>query len=570
MSKLVIDAPGLTEPMQVELPDGGAVLVGRDPDVGHLGSTPPGVTASAPSAVTVTSPSVSANHVLVTRQASRVSIRDLGSRNGTWVRVPARRAIEVDGEGDVGLQLAGAQGPAHAGSEPDDPRYSGREDYGGAVVASVSRWLAQRGVKARVGTSRGATGGGPEGIARFVLASDDLLWIASDQTLDVGPERLFERLRPWIARQNTAFLAEDETRAEGMILASPGIRAAHRAVVDAARRGIPNVVLLGPSGAGKERLARTFHRNAGRGGPFVAINCSMLDRNFARADLFGAAAGSYTGAVRMRLGAVERAHGGTLFLDEIADMPAEVQPVLLRFLDEGGEFERLGDGRARHADVRIVCATNKDLREASHRGAFRRDLWWRLSVQVVEIPALRERFEDVLAYLRTHQLGAISALDALDPAAQEVLRHHAWEGNFRELTNFVARLGPAAGPGEVREGVVRQCLSAGTFAPREDLRTLPPPPAAPATAADGSGRWSEIARAAAHAFAEDHGRDVPDSWADVGTFVEQYLKPVAVQRMVDAIGGDGSASARELSQRMQVDTKTVAKHLRRFTERFGR
>jgi DNA-binding NtrC family response regulator len=565
LSKLVVDAPGLTEPAHIDLPDGSAMLVGRAPDAALAGTARPGTATGAPSTLTLSSPSVSANHVLVTREASRVSILDLGSRNGTWVRVPAHRAVELDGGADVSLHLAARQGRAQDESEPDEPRYSDRDDYADAVVAVVSRWLALRGLKARVGAAGVGGGGAAAGVARFVLASDRLLWIASDQTLDVSQTRLVESLRPWVARQNVAFLAEDETRAEGMILASPGIRAAHRAVVDAARRGIPNLVLLGPSGAGKERLARTFHRNTGRGGPFVAVNCSMFDRNLARADLFGADVGAYTGAVRTRLGAVERAHGGTLFLDEIADMPAEVQPLLLRFLDGGGEFERMGgDGRPRHADVRMVCATNKDLREASYQGTFRADLWWRLGVQVVEIPALRDRFDDVLAYLRTRQLGALSVVDALHPAALEVLRRHTWEGNFRELNNLVARLDPAAGRAEIGEAAIRQALGAGAFSPREAPRPLPPPPP------DGSVGWSGIASAAAHAFAEDHGRESPSSWADVGTFVEQYLKPLAVQNMVDVLGADPAPPLREVSQRLQVDTKTITKHLRRSTERFGR
>lgn len=564
MSKLLVDAPGLTEPARIELLDNGAVLVGRDPDPAHLATPRQDVAAMA-----VVSPSVSANHVLVTREASRVTVQDLGSRNGTWVRVPSRGSIEVDAGAEVGLQLAGAQGRLPAESEPDEPRYTGRGDYGDAVVASVSRWLSQRGLKARVGSSPAGSRQLPDSIARFPLASDAMLWIASDQTLDGGPERLLDRLRPWVARQNVAFLAEDETRSEGMVLASAGIRAAHRAVVDAARRGIPNLVLLGPSGAGKERLARTFHRNSGRGGPFVAINCSTLNRDLVRAELFGAEIGAYTGAVRRRLGAIERAHGGTLFLDEIADMPLDVQPMLLRFLDEGGEFERMaGEGRPLHADVRVVCATNKDLREASLQGDFRRDLWWRLSVQVVEIPALKERFDDVLAYLRVRNVGSIPVLDALHPGALEALRQHRWEGNFRELTNLVARLPLEAGAGEITEAVVREALATGSFARREESRarvSTPPPPI------DGSGRWSEIAAAAAHAFAEDHdGRDAPNSWADVGTFVEQYLKPVAVQRMVDQLGGEGAVPQRELAHRLQVDAKTILKHLRRFAERFVR
>jgi len=560
-SKLLIDAPGIAEPLRVELRDGDAVLLGRDPDVARLGPELAGAQR-----LPLPSPSVSGNHALLSREGAVVTVRDLGSRNGTWLRAPSQRALRVDAEPELRVQLAGAPTAAREHSEPEEPRYTSREDFADALADAVSRWLSARGIKARVVASRAHPEGAAMGAGSFPLAGNGMLWVLAEHTLDIAAERLIEGLRPWVARQNSALLAEEETRGDGMILASAEIRAAHRAVVEAARRGVPSLVFLGPSGSGKERLARTFHRHTGRGGPFVAINCALLDRALARAELFGAEVGAYTGLDRPRVGAVERAHGGTLFLDEVGEMSPEVQGFLLRFLDEGGEFERMnGDGRLRHADVRVVCATNRDLRDAAQRGQFRKDLWWRLGVQVVEVPPLRRRFDDVTALLRARRLGAVSALDALHPDALALLRAHAWEGNFRELTNLVKRLPLASRPQELTEPVVRHALGAGALSPLAE-----PPAPRPATSAATA--WEEIARVAALAFAEDHGRDAPETWSDVATFVEQYLKPVAVQRMAapgDEPSGEG-ASFRELAARLEADSKTIAKHLRRGAERFAR
>src|SRR5262249_22796063 len=154
-------------------------------------------------------------------------------------------------------------------------------------------------------------------------------------------------------RQNDLFVIERELRQEGIILASPVMRHVYRSVVEAARRG-QRVLIMGPTGAGKEALARCYHKHSGRSGAFVARNCGMMSKDFLRAELFGAERGSFTGAVQRIIGAVERANAGTLFLDEIGELPADVQPMLLRFLD-GGEYERLGQfGAVCHADVRIV------------------------------------------------------------------------------------------------------------------------------------------------------------------------------------------------------------------------
>lgn len=571
MSTLLVDVPGGAEPRRMDLPDGASVLVGREPDLENLRGLLPDVSA-APSVLTVPAQSVSANHAMVTREGPLVSVRDLGSRNGTWLRVPAHGAARVETDGDVHLRLTGGASVDRSSSEPQDPQYSDREDYGAAMAACVTRWLVARGILARVGVDRGAWPEDWDGVLRFALGSGEFLWIVCDQTLEATALRQLEGLRAWVHRNDQALFAEEETRSEGMILASREIRAAYREVTEAARRRVPSAVFLGPSGAGKERLARAFHQHSGRSGPFVALNCAMLDRGLARVDLFGAEVGAYTGCTRTQIGAVERAHGGTLFLDEIVDMPPDVQGFLLRFLDAGGEFERMGgERRKRHADVRIVCAANRDLREVAQQGGFRKDLWWRLSVAVIEVPPLSRRFDDVLAYLRTQPLGAVTALEALQPAALAFLRRHAWEGNFRELTNFVMRLPPVSAPLELDEPTVRRALLAGALsqpplsrpAPAEED---PDPPSVAATF------WEETARLAAAAYSEDRPGRKPSSLPDTEAFIEQYFKPLALQRMTAALEESHGAphSRRDLSQLLQADTKTVSKHLKRAAERFGR
>src|SRR5262249_13127609 len=326
------------------------------------------------------------------------------------------------------------------------------------------------------------------------------------RTLDDASHPLLATLWRYVTRQNALFQAEEDSRAEGLILASPAIRAAHRQVYEAATRGARALLLLGPSGLGKEGLARCFHRYTGRSGPFVARNCAMFSRELLRSELFGAEPGSFTGAARRVVGAVERAHGGTLFLDEVAELGADIQPMLLRFLDSG-EYEPLGRyGQAQAADVRIVGATNRDPRAAARSRAFRADLWYRLSVQVVEIPPLRERPEDIDTFLRIRVLpSGVAVSEALDGEARALVAAHGWDGNFRELTNFVEQLPFSARAGGVDAAAcsaVLRRVSLGETAPAPA-----PPPAAPISDAD----WVRTATEAVRAYREELGRS-PETW----------------------------------------------------------
>jgi DNA-binding NtrC family response regulator len=195
------------------------------------------------------------------------------------------------------------------------------------------------------------------------------------------------------------------------------------------------VLITGPNGAGKERIAQIVHANSAlRAGPFVAVNCGAIPSELIEAELFGAEAGAYTGANRARTGRFEAANGGTLFLDEIGDLPLAGQVKLLRVL-ETGQFEMLGSSKTRTAQVRILSATNADLPALIREGRFREDLYYRLNVIDIAVPPLAERPADILPLAR-HFLG--ESLQLSEDAAAALLGHD-WPGNVRELRNSIER-----------------------------------------------------------------------------------------------------------------------------------
>jgi len=207
--------------------------------------------------------------------------------------------------------------------------------------------------------------------------------------------------------------------------------------VGALARSDCSVLIRGESGTGKELVARAIHfRSARRDGPFVPVSCAALPETLLEAELFGHEKGAFTGAHQAREGRVERAQGGTLFLDEVGELTPQAQAKLLRFLEER-TFERVGSGEERRADVRILAATNAPLEERVEDGSFREDLYYRLDVARVELPALRERYEDI-PLLVEHFLARRNRPDArLDSATYARLLSRSWPGNVRELRNTV-------------------------------------------------------------------------------------------------------------------------------------
>ena len=202
------------------------------------------------------------------------------------------------------------------------------------------------------------------------------------------------------------------------------------------------VLITGPNGSGKERIAQIVQANSRRKErPFVKVNAGGLPDELLEAELFGAEAGAYTGAKKLRIGRFEEADGGTLFLDEIGNLSMMGQMKLLRVL-QTGEFQRLGSNTTRKVDVRLISATNADLPRAIQQGTFREDLYFRLNVIELPIPALRDRADDVLPLaehlLSTHQTDGGQAYE-LTPEARQALVDHEWPGNVRELENRIQR-----------------------------------------------------------------------------------------------------------------------------------
>src|SRR6202522_2917187 len=220
----------------------------------------------------------------------------------------------------------------------------------------------------------------------------------------------------------------------GIVFASDAMERVVELACRVARADV-RVLITGPNGAGKERIAEIVHANSAiRKGPFVAINCGAIPSELIEAELFGAEAGAYTGANRARAGRFEQADGGTLFLDEIGNLPLAGQVELLRVL-ETGQFEMLGSSRTKTSRVRIVSATNADLPAMIREGRFREDLYYRLNVIDIVVPALAERGADVMPLARYFLGGGLT----LSEDAAAALQAHDWPGNVRELRNSIER-----------------------------------------------------------------------------------------------------------------------------------
>ena len=221
---------------------------------------------------------------------------------------------------------------------------------------------------------------------------------------------------------------------------------AMKQVVEVLRRAAKSpasVLILGESGTGKSVAARALHQQSHLADkPFVTVSCPSLTKELLESTLFGHVRGSFTGAIKDHWGKVKAADGGTLFLDEIGDLPLEIQPKLLRLLQER-EYERVGETTIRRAEVRIVAATNRDLKKRVEEGAFREDLYYRLNVITVNMPPLRERPRDMLRfaehYLKHSAVQCASNVKGFTSAAEELLRRYPWPGNLRELHNTIER-----------------------------------------------------------------------------------------------------------------------------------
>jgi len=229
---------------------------------------------------------------------------------------------------------------------------------------------------------------------------------------------------------------------EAIVGAEEGLREVMAAVRQVARADAP-VLILGETGTGKEVVARAVHTHSRRAnGPFLRVNCGAIPPELIDSELFGHERGSFTGAVGTRKGWFERADGGTLFLDEIGELPLAAQVRLLRVLQDGS-FQRVGGERSLNVDVRLVAATNRDLRQAVQAGGFREDLWFRIAVFPIPLPPVRERLQDIPALAVHFSLRAAERL-GLPPRMPDatdlvLLTAYPWPGNVRELASVIER-----------------------------------------------------------------------------------------------------------------------------------
>jgi two-component system response regulator GlrR len=293
----------------------------------------------------------------------------------------------------------------------------------------------------------------PIGAPLIALGSDPALRASPSVWLPVvpPPERFARLIAELVDDQAAAPppAAQGWRRKTDLIIGdSPAIRQ----VLSALDRLVPAttpVLVTGESGVGKELVARSLHYAGPRArGPFVAINCAAIPEALFEAELFGCVRGAFTGAVNPRPGAIEAAHRGTLLLDEIGEMPLAMQAKLLRVL-ETGEIQRVGATAGKLVDFRLVTATNRDLEQAVRDGQFRADLYYRVHVYPLHVPALRDRAEDIPRLVH-HYLAVIAAreqrpLPRVSAAALDKLAGHSWPGNVRELVNLIERAVLCAG-----------------------------------------------------------------------------------------------------------------------------
>jgi transcriptional regulator with PAS, ATPase and Fis domain len=248
-----------------------------------------------------------------------------------------------------------------------------------------------------------------------------------------------------VARENPRKFPDDIVKLRSMIGDSEPIRRTFALTRMVAARDT-TVLITGESGTGKDMIAQEIHLNSPRRNqPFVVVNCSAIPETLLEAELFGYTKGSFTGAQQSRIGRIQSAQGGTLFLDEIGDMPVTLQSKMLRFLEQG-EVQRLGSNENLKVDVRVVAATNANLKKRVSEQQFREDLYYRLAVFPIHISPLRERMSD-LEELAIAFVAKFNCALTLTRRALQVLGQHSWPGNVRELRNVIERATILVGSG---------------------------------------------------------------------------------------------------------------------------
>ncbi len=439
---------------------------------------------------------------LTNRVVSSLNLRDVLRE----VLAQIRRVMECDGVGVAlpspedgrlriyALDFPGAPAPIQEGFEPPERDESpmrvfqtgemlvlSREDLKDSPVHLDVEAVVHLPLKAGDGT----VGVLSLGKHRGTFAPDDipfLAQIARQVAIAVQNARAFgevSELKNQLTQEK--LYLEDEIRSELKFEEIVGRSGALRKVLDQIETVAPTdstVLIYGETGSGKELIARAVHNlSARKANAFVKLNCAAIPTGLLESELFGHERGAFTGAISQRVGRFELANRGTMFLDEIGEIPLELQPKLLRVLQER-EFERLGSTRTLRTDARLIAATNRDLEALVGEQKFRSDLYYRLNVFPVRVPALRERPEDIPLLVRhfveqfSRRLGKV--IDAIDSDTMSALARYPWPGNIRELQNVIERaVILTTGP----------VLNVRT----EDLRAASQPAAAPAASPNGNG-----------------------------------------------------------------------------------
>lgn len=399
-------------------------------------------------------------HVVASGWARRADESDRSWLRGTTGCVPV-------GEGQVG-RVAATGKQEHI-----------REDWAATISGDELAWAKRERVMAFNGQPivyRGEVLGVYAGYVRVYSPPHAAEWqrVEADHIavalVNARAFQQIERLKRHLELEN-AYLQEEvaEARAFGEMLGeSAAVRALGRQIELVAPTDA-NVLIQGESGTGKELVARELHRRSGRAErPMIKVNCASVPKDLFESEFFGHVRGSFTGAVRDRLGRFELANGGTLFLDEVGEIPLEMQGKLLRVLQEG-EFERVGEERTRRVDVRVIAATNRELHEEVEQGRFRQDLFYRLGVFPIEVPPLRSRKEDIpllaSAFLEREKRKLKRPRLRLTQAAVQELQGYDWPGNIRQLQNTVERAAILTPAGPLRFDLPGEGTNAPVVAP---------------------------------------------------------------------------------------------------------
>jgi two-component system nitrogen regulation response regulator NtrX len=291
--------------------------------------------------------------------------------------------------------------------------------------------------------------------------------LSLDKTITVVQNALkLEALRKENRNLRQSLFVDDQ-----MIGSGPALEKV-RTLIEQSAGSDARILILGENGTGKELVAREVHRRSRRsGGPFVEVNCASIPETLIESELFGHEKGSFTNAVARRKGKFELADGGTLFLDEVADMSLATQAKVLRVIQEL-KFERVGGEESIAVDVRLIAATNRNIEQEVRAGRFREDLYFRINVVPIHVPALRERLEDlpqlVDYFMKKFRRSPEARPKTVSREAMKLLERHPWPGNIRELKNFVERVNIMAEEQEISAETVRRYLTSRTESEREE------------------------------------------------------------------------------------------------------